>query len=45
VLFGMRTDAREQATGPDPEAWMWGGKNTHTALDKFAREGECKYLG
>lgn len=40
VLFGMRSDARELATDSDPAAWMWGGKHTEAALEKFAREGE-----
>jgi hypothetical protein len=42
VLFGMRSDARELATDSDPAAWMWGGKHTEAALEKFAREGECQ---
>lgn len=40
VLFGLRSDARELATGPNVEAWMWGGLQTEAALEKFAREGE-----
>jgi len=41
VLFGLRSDARELATGPNVEAWMWGGVQTEAALEKFAREGEA----
>jgi hypothetical protein len=41
VLFGMRNDVRGLANDSDPEAWMWGGKRTDTALERFAREGAC----
>lgn len=41
VLFGMRNDVRGLANDSDPEAWMWGGKRTETALERFARE-DCR---